>query len=218
MQCSIVLAQVRYSLNDPSAATWSDSTHLIPALNDALRALVSVRPDAASTTAVKLLSSGTQQSIPTDGTRLLRVIRNAGEDGLSSTGRAIRRVSLDTLDASMPTWHGAAGQAEIREYSYDERVPREFWVYPPVAASPTIGVVLTYVKTLTAITATSDTFPVDEFYAPAVEAFMLYRLMGGDDESSPNYQAAQAQFAAFQTLLGLKSGGDSAMSARRDTQ
>jgi len=218
MQCSIVLAQVRYSLNDPSAATWSDSTHLIPALNDALRALVSVRPDAASTTAVRLLSSGTQQSIPTDGTRLLRVIRNAGEDGLSSTGRAIRRVSLDTLDASMPTWHGAAGQAEIREYSYDERVPREFWVYPPVAASPTIGVVLTYVKTLTAITATSDTFPVDEFYAPAVEAFMLYRLMGGDDESSPNYQAAQAQFAAFQTLLGLKSGGDAAMSARRDTQ
>ncbi len=218
MQCSIVLAQVRYSLNDPSAATWSDSTHLIPALNDALRALVSVRPDAASTTAVRLLSSGTQQSIPTDGTRLLRVIRNAGEDGLSSTGRAIRRVSLDTMDASMPTWHGATGQAEIREYSYDERVPREFWVYPPVAASPTIGVVLTYVKTLTAITATSDTFPVDEFYAPAVEAFMLYRLMGGDDESSPNYQAAQAQFAAFQTLLGLKSGGDSAMSARRDTQ
>lgn len=218
MQCSIVLAQVRYSLNDPSAATWSDSTHLIPALNDALRALVSVRPDAASTTAVRLLSSGTQQSIPTDGTRLLRVIRNAGEDGLSSTGRAIRRVSLDTLDASMPTWHGATGQAEIREYSYDERVPREFWVYPPVAASPTIGVVLTYVKTLTAITATSDTFPVDDFYAPAVEAFMLYRLMGGDDESSPNYQAAQAQFAAFQTLLGLKSGGDSAMSARRDTQ
>jgi len=218
MQCSIVLAQVRYSLNDPSAATWSDSTHLIPALNDALRALVSVRPDAASTTAVKLLSSGTQQSIPTDGTRLLRVIRNAGEDGLSSTGRAIRRVSLDTMDASMPTWHGATGQAEIREYSYDERVPREFWVYPPVAASPTIGVVLTYVKTLTAITATSDTFPVDDFYAPAVEAFMLYRLMGGDDESSPNYQAAQAQFAAFQTLLGLKSGGDAAMSARRDTQ
>lgn len=218
MQCSIVLAQVRYALNDPSSVTWSDSTHLIPALNDALRALVSVRPDAASTTAVKLLSSGTQQSIPTDGTRLLRVIRNAGEDGLSSTGRAIRRVSLDTLDASMPTWHGATGQAEIREYSYDERVPREFWVYPPVAASPTIGVVLTYVKTLTAITATSDTFPVDEFYAPAVEAFMLYRLMGGDDESSPNYQAAQAQFAAFQTLLGLKSGGDAAMSARRDTQ
>ena len=218
MQCSIVLAQVRYSLNDPSAATWSDSTHLIPALNDALRALVSVRPDAASTTAVRLLSSGTQQSIPTDGTRLLRVIRNAGEDGLSSTGRAIRRVSLDTLDASMPTWHGAAGQAEIREYSYDERVPREFWVYPPVAPSPVIGVVLTYVKTLAAIATAADTFPVDDYFAPAVQAFMLYRLWGGDDEASPNYQAAQAQFSAFQTLLGLKAGGDAAMSARRDTQ
>ncbi len=218
MQCSVVLTQVRYALNDPSAATWSDSTHLIPALNDALRALVSVRPDAASTTAVRLLSPGTQQSIPDDGTRLLRIIRNAGESGLSSIGRAIRRVSLDTLDASMPTWHEATGQTEIREYAYDERVPREFWVYPPVATTPTIGVLLTYVKTLTAITATSDTFPVDDFFAPAVEAFMLYRLLGGDDESSPNYQAAQAQFAAFQTLLGLKSGGDAAMAARRDSK
>lgn len=218
MQCSIVLAQVRYALNDPSSVTWSDSTHLIPALNDALRALVAVRPDAASVTAVRLLSPGTQQSIPSDGTRLLRVIRNAGEDGLSTSGRAIRRVSLDTLDASMPTWHGATGQAEIREYAYDERVPREFWVYPPVAASPTIGALLTYVKTLTAITATSDTFPVDDYFAPAVEAFMLYRLWGGDDEASPNYQAAQAQFNAFQTLLGLKSGGDAAMAARRDAK
>jgi len=209
MQCSIVLAQVRYALNDPSSVTWSDSTHLIPALNDALRALVSVRPDAAATTASATLSPGTQQSIPADGTRLIRIIRNAGEDGLSSTGRAIRRVSLDTLDASMPTWHNATGQTEIREYAHDDRVPREFWVYPPVAASPTIGVILTYVKKLTAITATSDTFPVDDFYAPAVQAFMLYRLWGGDDESSPNYQAAQAQFSAFQSLLGLKAGGDS---------
>ena len=216
MQCSVVLAQVRYTLNDPSAATWSDSTHLIPALNDALRALVSVRPDASATTAVRLLSQGTQQSIPADGTRLLRIIRNAGESGLSSIGRAVRRVSMDTLDSSMPTWHGATGQSEIREYAYDDRVPREFWVYPPVATTPTIGVLLTYVKALTDITATSDTFPVDDFFAPAVEAFMLYRLLGGDDEASPNYQAAQAQFSAFQTLLGLKSGGDSAMAARRD--
>lgn len=218
MQCSVVLTQVRYALNDPSAVTWSDSTHLIPALNDALRALVSVRPDAASITAVSLLSSGTQQSIPEDGTRLLRVIRNAGEDGLSAIGRAVRRVSMETLDASMPTWHGATGQSEIREYAYDERVPREFWVYPPVSASPTIGVLLSYVKTLTAISATTDTFPVDDFFAPAVQAFMLYRLWGGDDESSPNYQAAQAQFSAFQSLLGLKSGGDAAMAARRDSK
>lgn len=214
MQCSIVLAQVRYALNDPSSVTWSDSTHLIPALNDALRALVAVRPDAASVTAVRLLSPGTQQSIPSDGVRLLRVIRNAGEDGLSSIGRAVRRVSMETLDASMPTWHSASGQAEIREYAHDERVPREFWVYPPVTSSPTIGVLLTYVKTLAAIAAKTDTFPVDEYFAPAVEAFMLYRLWGGDDEASPNYQAAQAQFSAFQTLLGLKSGGDAAMISR----
>lgn len=208
MLCGEVIDRVNRSLNDPNN-TWFSGQEKIDCLNDALRALVSVRPDAAATTASVTLSPGTQQSIPSDGTRLIRIIRNAGEGGLSSTGRAIRRVSLDTMDASMPTWHSATGQTEIREYAYDERVPREFWVYPPVASSPTIGVLMTYVKTLTTITATSDIFPVDDFYAPAVQAFMLYQLWGGDNESIPNRQAAQAQFSAFQSLLGLKAGGDS---------
>lgn len=211
MQCSVVLAQVRYTLNDPSAATWTDADHLLPALNDALRALVAVRPDAAATTAVKLLVAGTQQTIPDDGVALIRVIRNAGEGGLSTSGKAIRRVDADTLDSSMPTWHGATGQTEVREYTYDDRSPREFYVYPPVANSPTIGVLLTYVKPPAAISSSSTTFPVDDRFAPAVEAFMLYRLWGGDDESSPNYQAAQAQFSAFQTLLGLRNSGDKAI-------
>ena len=208
MQCSVVLAQVRYALNDPSAATWTDADHLLPALNDAIRALVAVRPDSAATTAVRLLAAGTQQTIPGDGVSLIRVIRNAGEDGLSATGRAIRRVDADTLDAVMPTWHGATGQAEIREYTYDPRSPREFYVNPPATGTPTIGVLLTYVKPPAAVSASSETFPVDDRFAPAVQAFMLYRLWGGDDESSPNYQAAQAQFSAFQTLLGLRVSGD----------
>ena len=83
MLCGEVIDRVNRSLNDPNN-TWFSGQGKIDCLNDALRALVSVRPDAASATAVRLLSSGTQQSIPDDGTRLLRVIRNAGEDkGLS---------------------------------------------------------------------------------------------------------------------------------------
>ena len=50
MQCSFVINQVRQKLNDPSKVTWSDPV-LINALNEALQALVSYRPDAASYTA-----------------------------------------------------------------------------------------------------------------------------------------------------------------------
>lgn len=213
MQCSVVLTQVRKMLNDPSAVTWTDAGDLIPALNDALRALVAVRPDAASSTATHLLSAGTKQAIPTDGVRLLKVIRNKGEDGLS-TGSAIKHSTIPAMDAVFPQWHSQTGQTTIREYFYDPMAPREFWVYPPAPSSPVIGVELTYVKILTAISATTDTFPVDDYFAPAVQAWMVYRLWSGDDEQSPNYQAAQAQYKVFSDLLGLKSSGDATVSAQ----
>ena len=61
MQCSFVINQVRQKLNDPSKVTWSD-TVLINALNEALQALVSYRPDAASYTTMMLLVAGTRQT------------------------------------------------------------------------------------------------------------------------------------------------------------
>ena len=54
MQCLFVINQVRQKLNDPSKVTWSD-TVLINALNEALQALVSYRPDAASYTAMMFI-------------------------------------------------------------------------------------------------------------------------------------------------------------------
>ncbi len=210
MQCSIVLTQVRKTLNDPSAVTWTDSSDLIPALNDALRALVAVRPDAAAATTTHLLTAGTKQSIPTDGVRLLKVIRNRGEDGLSSAGRVIKKSDINIQDMIFPEWHEQTGQTIIREYFYDPIAPREFWVFPPASGAPVIGVELSYVKTLTAISATTDTFPVDDFFAPAVQEWMLYRLMSSDDEASPNYQAAQAHKSTFFDLLGVKSKADAA--------
>lgn len=209
MQCSIVLTQVRKTLNDPNAETWTDSGDLIPALNDALRALAAVRPDAASATAMRLLVAGTKQTIPDDGVRLLKVIRNKGEDGLG-TGRAIKKSDINTQDAIYPEWHEQTGQTIIREYFYDPLCPREFWVNPPASGAPIIGVELSYVKAMTAIAAAADTFPVDDFFAPAVQEWMLYRLFASDDESSPNYQASQAHKACFFDLLGVKSKADAA--------
>ena len=213
MQCSLVINQVRQKLNDPSAVTWSN-TVLINALNEALQALVSYRPDAASYTAMMLLVAGTRQTLPSDGVRLLKVIRNKGVSGLSDAGRAIRKADMLVQDALLPDWHLTNGQTVISEYFYDPLLPKEFYVYPPAPVSPQIGVDISYVRVLPTITATTDTFPVDDYFAPAIQEGMLYSIWCGDDEQSPNYGAAQDHLQTFFNLLQVKANSDIASSPR----
>lgn len=213
MQCSFVINQVRQKLNDPSKVTWSD-TVLINALNEALQALVSYRPDAASYTAMMLLVAGTRQTLPSDGVRLLKVIRNKGVSGLSDAGRAIRKADMLVQDALLPDWHLTNGQTVIDEYFYDPLQPKEFYVYPPAPVSPQIGIDISYVRVLPTITATTDTFPVDDYFAPAIQEWILYSIWGSDDEQSPNYGAAQGHLQTFFSLLQVKSNSDVAASPR----
>jgi len=213
MQCSFVINQVRQTLNDPNAVVWSN-TVLINALNEALQALVSYRPDAASYTAMMLLVAGTRQTLPSDGVRLLKVIRNKGISGLSDAGRAIRKADMLVQDALLPDWHLTNGQTVIDEYFYDPLQPKEFYVYPPAPVSPQIGIDISYVRVLPTITATTDTFPVDDYFAPAIQEWMLYSCWRGDDEQSPNYSAAQAHLQTFFNLLQVKANSDVASSPR----
>lgn len=213
MQCSFVINQVRQKLNDPSKVTWSDPV-LINALNEALQALVSYRPDAASYTAMMLLVAGTRQTLPSDGVRLLKVIRNKGASGLSDAGRAIRKADMLVQDALLPDWHLTNGQTVIDEYFYDPLQPKEFYVYPPAPVSPQIGIDISYVRVLPTIAAITDTFPVDDYFAPAIQEWMLYSIWGSDDEQSPNHGAAQGHLQTFFSLLQVKSNSDVAASPR----
>jgi len=211
MLCSAILSRIRKKLNDPNATAWTDNSDLIPALNEALQALISYRPDAASYTTMMLLVAGTRQTLPSDGVRLLKVIRNRGVSGLSDAGKAIRKADMLVQDAIDPNWHTTTGQTTIDEYYYDSITPKEFYVYPPVAVSPTIGIDISYVRVLPTITAGTDTFPVDDYFAPAVQEWVLYSIMGSDDEQNPNYAVANAHLRTFFDLLKVKAASDGAV-------
>lgn len=214
MKCSATLDSVRRALNDPDAETWTDPGDLIPALNEALRALIAYRPDAAAKTAMMLLAPGTRQVLPDDGVRLLKCIRNRGVNGSSDAGRAIRKVDMMVLDALMPDWHVADGQTVIEEYCYDPLVPKEFYVYPPAAVSPVIGIDVSYVRVLPEIESGDDDLPVDDYFEPALVQWCLFVIWRGDDEQSPNYSAAQAAKNTFAGLLQGKVASDAAASPK----
>lgn len=208
MQCSFILDQVRKKLNDPSLITWTDDDDLIPALNEAIKALICFRPDAAAHTAMMLLAPGTEQSIPEDGERLLKVIRNKGANGASDAGRAITKGDLLVMDALMPDWHTADGQTTIEEYFYDPLVPGKFYIYPPAPVSPSIGIDISYVRVLPDVEDADDDLPVSSYFVPALMEWMLYSVWSADDEQSPNYGAAQAHARMFFQLLQVKVAAD----------
>jgi len=214
MLCSVILARIRKKLNDPNATAWTDNSDLIPALNEALQALISYRPDAASFTTMMLLVAGTRQTLPSDGVRLLKVIRNRGQNGLSDAGRAIRKADMLVQDALIPDWHETTGQTVIDEYFYDSITPKDFYVYPPAPVSPIIGVDISYVRVLPTITAGTDTLPVDDYFAPAIQEWMLYSIMGSDDEQNPNYAVARSHQSTFFQLLQIKASSDGAVNPK----
>ncbi len=69
MLCSVILQNVNFTLDDPNNTKFS-LTQKILAINSALQALVSYRPDAASYTTMMLLVAGTRQTLPSDGVRV----------------------------------------------------------------------------------------------------------------------------------------------------
>lgn len=212
MLCSVILQNVNFVLDDPNDTRFS-LPQKIAAMNSALQALISYRPDAASYTTMMLLTAGTKQTIPSDGVRLLKITRNRGVSGLSDAGRAIRKADMLVQDALLPDWHETTGQTVIDEYFYDSITPKDFYVYPPAPVSPVIGVDISYVRVLPTITAGTDTFPVDDYFAPAVQEWMLYSLWCGDDQN-PNYAVARSHQSTFFQLLQIKAASDGAVNPK----
>lgn len=213
MKCQQLIDDARLELNDPSEVTWSNGA-LLDYLSDGLLALANIRPDATAATSSILLAAGTRQSLPSGGLRLMRVTRNMGTNG-TTPGRAIHLGDMDAQNDFSPDWHTEAPSAPVLEYFYDMLVPREFFVYPPVPASPAVYIEASFSRIPAVISNPETTdLPVDAIYAPALREWMLYRAWGGDDEQSPSYAEAQGRLATFFKLLGAKSQADIAVSAK----
>ena len=208
MLVSAITARVAETLQDDSNVTWT-AAQLIEWINDALRALVSARPDVSVVTAsVELTANSTKQvlSAATD-LRFIDATRNMGTDGLTP-GRTVRLGDKTALDAFVPGWHSETGQAAVKEFMFDEARPREFWVYPRThATTPMYLEVIKQVMPAT-ITAVGNTLPVDETYAPVLIDWMLWRSFSRDSENTPNAQRAGSHRASFYQQLGIKMPAD----------
>jgi hypothetical protein len=191
------------TLQDTTSIRWPVA-ELVRYLNDGQREVVLYRPDAMVTNATRSLVAGSRQTLPTNGAKLIEVIRN-------TSGRAVRLINREILDAQIPGWHNLNGTTEVLHYMYDPRDPKVFYVYPPAAPGASLEIVYAAYPTDIAEPESGATFSavtgnigLPDIYGNALQDYILYRSYAKDSEYAGNLQRAQAHYAAFANALGIE--------------
>ena len=209
---TIVADRVSELLQDVSRVTWTEP-QLIEWCNDAVRALVLVRPDVSAVFKNLQLVAGTRQELTVDGDlRLMSLPRNMGATG-STVGRSITGpVPQEDMDAINPSWHTDTATGYVIQYVHDLATPKVFYVYPQVESGSEFYVEARVSQLPTVITALTETLAVDDIYGPALIEWILYRAWSRDAETSPNWQRGAKHYENFFNILGIKSQIDAAIS------
>ena len=201
-----LIRRVVETLQDTTSIRWPVA-ELVRYLNDGQREIIVHRPDAMVTNASVSLASGTKQSLPANGAKLIDVVRNS-----AGTKRAIRMCAREILDAQSPGWHNLSGVTEIVHFMFDPRDPKVFYVYPPAAVSgAAVDLVYSALPTDIAEPAAGTDFAavtgnisVPDIYSNALQDYVLYRAYTKDSQYAGNEARAQARYAAFANALGIE--------------
>ena len=128
-----VLDQAAYMLTDESAVRWPKPT-LLKWFNEAQRAVVLRRPDSLAVNEPFVCAAGARQVLPAAGIRLIDIVRVIG-------GSGVTKVDKSQLDAHVRDWYTHTETAAIEHFVYDERDPKNFYLYPPALAATSIEII-----------------------------------------------------------------------------
>lgn len=195
-----VIDRVQAILQDTTGIRWPVVSELVLFVNDAQREIALLKPDSSASNTTVTLATGTKQSIPTDGNRLLRVVRNMSAASGGTGKRSIRLVSREILDSQTPDWHDptvtgdAAHTNIVKHYIYDESNPRNFYVYPGVSGTAYAEIV--YSANPSTVNQ-SGNLSIPDIFANAVTDYVLFRAYTKDAEYAGNTQRASTHYNLF---------------------
>lgn len=202
-----VINRVQTTLQDTTGVRWPVVGELVLWINDAQREIALLKPDASAKNTTITLATGTKQDIPSNGNRLLRVVRNMSAASGGNGLRSVRIVSREVLDAQTPDWHDpsitgdAAHTNIVKHYVYDEQNPRNFYVYPGVSGNAYLEII--YSANPATVTQ-GDNLDIPDIYANAVMNYVLYMAYMKDAEYAGNSQRAANHFQIFTASVAGK--------------
>lgn len=189
---------------DPDKTRWPYE-ELLGWYNDAVLAVVNLRPDANSKNApFTLVPNSSKQTLPSDGLRWLDIVHDV------ATGNPIRRRDRRILDDQVPNWHKTTGPT-VKSWVFDERDPKTAYVFPQPTTADSLQIVYSVAPTSVEITDFENdatTIGVDDSYFNAIVDYMLYRIYSKDADYAANGQRASAHYNAFLQAMGNKTSVD----------
>ena len=208
-----ILIRVQTTLVDVAGKRWP-ATELAQYLNDAQRALITVRPDQNTVMEPMVPVAGARQQLPANAVCLINISGN-------TAGRNISKVDMALMDASNRDWSISNQSTVFSHFMYDLKDPRTFWLYPPSKATgASIDLVYSAMPTDVptpsgaAYTTATGNISVPDQWANALTNYVLGRAYARDAEYAGNAQVAAAYMGAFTSEVAVQLQSSTAVSPK----
>lgn len=207
MLASEVVNRASRILFDNTNVRWPVE-ELLDYTSDGEREVILHRPDANAVNQRVQLVGGSKQTIPANGARLLRVVRNSGTvEGSNVPGVAIREAHRDAMDNENPNWHLETGRLPTRHFIYDQIDPKTYYVYPPapgaLGSSAPAFIDIVHLAIPPAITTVGQTMTLTDQYLNPILDWVLYRAYIKDASYAGNMGRAQVHIQNFANSLQI---------------
>lgn len=190
-----IMTRVAGNLQDPEFVRWT-KPEMLKWITEA-QTVIARTPGAFSKTKVIQLKSGTRQMLPSDGSSLITIIRNVEEDGTPLT--PVRLVTRSLLDACVPHWHMEPEYPLVENYVYDDRVPKEYYVFPPNDGEGHLEVV--YMGIPADVVDETQELELDVTFEPAIVSYVIFRAVCKESDYASGIQNATSYYQAYMTEL-----------------
>lgn len=212
-----LIARAQTLLLDKTAVRWP-AVELQWWLNDSYREIVTLHPDSNAQTATFTCAAGYKQDITGTYDSAYRVLEVRSNRAAGSNKKQIMLVSRKSMDTMRPGWYNETPSINIEKYMYDQRVPKEFLVYPPATTTAQVDIIYTTVPAPHTLTesqltnpATTEVIRLDDIYASPILDYIMYRAYSKDAEQQNNAARAIAHYQAMVTALSGKVQSDDAV-------
>lgn len=223
LPASPIIQRAVQILQDVTSVRWP-LDELVRWLNDGQREIVLYRPDSNPKVATGTLAAGTRQDLTAITgvsalfpAKLMDIVRNMAS---SSNKGSVRLCAREILDSQVPGWHAMPGNLNTVHYTFDERDPCAFYVYPPALGTTQLEIVFSAYPVDIAAPVDSvvvGSIGIKDIFANALLDYILYRAYSKDAEFAGNGARAQAHKAAFDGSMGVEVQGTTANSPNVNT-
>lgn len=194
MKASAILTRASRKLIDETGITWPE-TELLDDLNAAQRDVVSLKPEAGTTSEMVQTVGGARQKLPDKAQYLVDVLAN-------KDGHAITRVDRGMMDRFSPGWQGESADNRAQHYLFDDRDPSTFYLYPPRPIESPEEVEAVFVATPEPVADAEDPISLSDGYAEALFYGVMARALAKDTGAADYQKSLQYQQLMQGVLMG----------------